>query len=141
MLRIALQTVRARGGSLAGAFAAVLLAVTFAHASGLLMAGALEAPGGGRYSAADAVVRAHPAVPLQTGEDAESVDVVPAPRLAAGRAAEVAAVPGVRRAVADVAFPIGVWRGAGERVSTHDVFGHGWSGAALTPYGLVAGHA
>src|SRR3954465_7273761 len=119
MLRIALQTMRARGGSLAGAFAAVLLAVTFAYASGLLMSGALEAPGGGRYAAADAVVRADPAVPLRTGEDAESVDVVPAPRLDAAAVARVAAVPGVRCAVADVAFPIGLWRGTDTRVTTH----------------------
>src|SRR4051794_19178860 len=107
MLRIALQTMRTRGGSLAGAFAAVLLAVTFAYASGLLMAGALQAPGGGRYAGADAVVRADPAVPLATGEDAESIDVVPAPRLDPRVAGRVSAVPGVRRAVADVAFPVG----------------------------------
>src|SRR3954451_24799694 len=136
MWRIALQTLRARGGSLAGAFAAVLLAVTFASASGLLMSGALEAPGGGRYAAADAVVRADPAVPLVTGEDAETIDVIPAPRLGAAVVDRVAAVPGVRSAVGDVSFPVGLTGRA-----ARNVHGHGWSGAALTPYRLVRGRA
>ena len=45
MLRISLQTLRARRGTLAGAFVAIWLAVTLACATGLLMAGALGAPG------------------------------------------------------------------------------------------------
>src|SRR4051812_17477858 len=137
MLRIALQTMRARGGSLAGAFAAVLLVVTFAYASGLLMSGALEAPGGGRYAHADAVVRADPTVPLRTGEGAESIDVVPAPRLDRGVMSGVSAVPGVRRAIGDIAFPLGAGRASHHRLSEHAVLGHAWAAAALTPYRLV----
>src|SRR3954463_3316934 len=79
MLRIACQTLRARRTTLAGAFVAIFLAVTFASATGLLMPGALTAPGGGRYAAADAVVRADPSVEL--GHDLGAVDVVPGPRL------------------------------------------------------------
>ena len=77
MLRIALQTLRARLGSVAGAFVAILLAVAIAAATGLLMAGALSAPGPGRLAAADAVVRADPTVTVGHGDGAERVDVVP----------------------------------------------------------------
>ena len=46
MLRISLQSLLARRGSLAGAFVAVWLAVTLAAAAGLLMAGALDTRSG-----------------------------------------------------------------------------------------------
>ena len=82
MLRISLQTLRARRGSLAGAFVAIFLAVSVAYATGLLMAGALSAPGPGRLAAADAVVRADPTVTVGSS-DPEQVDVIPAPRLPA----------------------------------------------------------
>ena len=58
MLRISWQTLRARRATLAGAFAAIFLAVTLAYATGMLMAGALSAPGPGRLAAADVVLRA-----------------------------------------------------------------------------------
>ena len=77
MLRISLQTLRARRGTLAGAFVAIWLAVTLASATGLLMAGALGPPGAGRLAATDAVVRADPTVTIGHGEDAEGVDVDP----------------------------------------------------------------
>src|SRR3954451_22229954 len=54
MLRISLQTLRARRGTLTGAFVAIWLAVTLASATGLLMAGALGPPGGGRLGGAHA---------------------------------------------------------------------------------------
>ena len=82
MLRISLQTLRARRGSLAGAFVAIFLAVSVAYATGLLMAGALSAPGPGRLAAADAVVRADPTVTVGSS-DPEQVDVIPGPRLPA----------------------------------------------------------
>ena len=67
MLRISLQTLRARRGTLAGAFVAIWLAVTLACATGQLMAGALDAPGSGRLAAADAVVRADPTITIASG--------------------------------------------------------------------------
>ena len=76
MLRISLQTLRARRGSLAGAFVAIFLAVMLAYGTGLLMAGALSAPGPGRLAAADAVVRADPSVTVGSS-DPEQVDVIP----------------------------------------------------------------
>ena len=89
-MRISLQTLRARRGTLAGAFAAIWLAVTLAAATGLLMAGALGPPGAGRFAAADAVVRADPTITTGRGDDAEDVDVVPGPRVSAATVDRVA---------------------------------------------------
>src|SRR3982751_3869536 len=93
MLRISLQTLRARRGSLAGAFVAIFLAVMLAYGTGLLMAGALSAPGPGRLAAADAVVRADPSVTVGSS-DPEQVDVTPAPRLPAQAVARAAPAAG-----------------------------------------------
>src|SRR3954467_7471671 len=142
MLRISLQTLRARRGTLAGAFVAIWLAITLASATGLLMAGALGPPGAGRLAATDAVVRADPTVTLGHGEDAERVDVVPAPRLPAEIVERAMAVPGVAHAVGDVAFPAGAWNAREQHLNTDGadrLVGHGWDSAALTPYRLIAG--
>jgi hypothetical protein len=64
VLRIAFQTLRARRTTLLGAFVAIWLAVTLAYATGLLMTGALSAPGPGRFAAADVVLRADPTIEL-----------------------------------------------------------------------------
>src|SRR3954449_6528453 len=98
MLRISLQTLRARRGSLAGAFGAIFLAVMLAYGTGLLMAGALSAPGPGRLAAAHAVVRADPSVTVGSS-DPEQVDVPPSPRLPVEAVARAATAPGVAEAV------------------------------------------
>src|SRR5689334_18827327 len=116
MLRISLQTLRTRRATLAGAFVAIWLAVTLASATGLLMAGALGPPGAGRLAAVDAVVRADATVTIGHGDDAEAIDVIPGPRIPAAAVARVAAVPGVARAVADIAFPAGAWDAHGRRL-------------------------
>src|SRR3954447_9798021 len=142
MLRISLQTLRARRGTLAGAFVAIWLAVTLASATGLLMAGALGPPGAGRLAATDAVVRADPTITSGHGEDAEGVDVIPGPRLPVATVERVAAVPGVARAVADIAFPAGAWSAQGQHLEAERadrLVGHGWDSAALTPYRLTTG--
>src|SRR4051794_2421400 len=142
MLRISLQTLRARRATLAGAFVAIWLAVTLASATGLLMAGALGPPGSGRLAATDAVVRADPGITIGHGDDAENLDVIPGPRLPAATVARVAAVPGVARATGDIAFPAGAWDGRGRHVAggpADRLIGHGWNSAALTPYHLTTG--
>ena len=137
MLRISWQTLRTRRGSLAGAFAAILLAVAFASATGAVLAAALSAPGPGRFAAADAVLRADPTVDL--GGDEGGVDAVPGPR-ADGRLAErAAAVDGVKAAVGDVAFDVTGW--AAGRAAGSGLRAHGWPSARLTPYALTAGRA
>src|SRR3954469_15815994 len=142
MLRISLQTLRARRATLAGAFVAIWLAVTLASATGLLMAGALGPPGRGRPGASDAVVRAAPRLPIGHGGDAGHLAVIPGPRLPAATVERVAAVPGVARATGDIAFPAGAWDGRGRHVAggpADRLIGHGWDSAALTPYHLTAG--
>src|SRR4051794_2242914 len=142
MLRISLQTLRARRATLAGAFVAIWLAVTLASATGLLMAGAPGPPGSGRLAATDAVVRADPGITIGHGDDAENLDVMPGPRLPAATVERVAAVPGVARATGDIAFPAGAWDGRGRRVAggpADRLIGHGWDSAALTPYHLTTG--
>src|SRR4051812_18675008 len=144
MLRISLQTLRARRATLAGAFVAIWLAVTLASATGLLMAGALGPPGSGRLAATDAVVRADPGITIGHGDDAENLDVIPGPRLPAATVERVAAVPGVARATGDIAFPAGAWDADGRHLSAERadrLVGHGWDSAALTPYRLTAGRA
>src|SRR3954447_26096658 len=144
MLRISLQTLRARRGTLAGAFVAIWLAVTLACATALLMAGGAGPRGAGPLSAADAVVRADPTVTIGDGEDAERVDVVPAPRLPVATVERAAAVPGVARAIGDVAFAAGAWDAGGRQLhAAHAdrLVGHGWDSAALTPFRLTAGRA
>src|SRR4051812_44910160 len=101
MLRIGLQTLRTRRGSLAGAFVTIVLAVSFAFASGRLMSGALQDPGAGRLAHADLVVRTDPAVHL--GADLTE-DVIPPPPLGEDMVRRAAAVPGVARAIADSTF-------------------------------------
>src|SRR3954447_21368457 len=135
MLRISWQTLRARRGTLAGAFVAIWLAVTLASAAGALLAGALSAPGPGRFAGADAVVSADPSVPLPGGE---GEDLHPAPRLDGRLADRVASVAGVRRAIADIAFPVGAWKAGGQAVGRH-LQGRSWGAAALTPYTLGSG--
>ena len=139
MLLIAWQTLRTRRATLSGAFVALLLAVTLTYATGSLLAGALSAPGPGRFAAADAVVRAPATVTLGTGDDAESVAMVPAPLLDVAAVKRVAAVPGVERAIGDVAFDAGVVDARGRALGGAE--GHGWPSAALTPYRLRTGHA
>ncbi len=144
MLRISFQTLRARRATLAGGFIAIWLAVTVAYATGLLMTGALSSPGPGRFAAADAVVRADPTVVIGNGDDAERVDVVPAPRLPASAVERAAAVPGVERAIGDVTFPASAWDSRGRSLGADGadrIQAHGWPSAALTPYELRGGRA
>src|SRR4051794_23592258 len=131
MLRISWQTLRARRGTLAGAFVAIWLAVTLAYGTGLLMAGALGPPGPGRFASTAFVVRADPSVATADGE---SEDANPGPRLDASL---VRRFPG---AVGDIAFAVGAWS-AGTPLGDDPLHAHGWSSAALTPYALTSGRA
>src|SRR3954447_9263525 len=135
MLRISLQTLRARRGSLAGAFVAIFLAVMLAYGTGLLMAGALSAPGPRRLAAADAVARADPSVTIGSS-DPEQVDLPPAPRLPAEAVARAAKTRGVAEAIGDLSFAVRAGDLRAPRLQ-----GHGWASAALTPYRLTSGHA
>lgn len=135
---------RMRGGSLAGTFVMIAMTAAIVAVAAQLMATALGAPGPGRFAAADAVVRANPTVTFGHGEDAEKVDVQRSALLPPDALARAAAVPGVRAAVGDVAFPLTVIGRGGAPLATRGdapAHGHGWDSAALTPYRLAAGTA
>ena len=64
--------------------------------------------------------------------------------MSTGLARRIAAVPGVRRVVADVAVPVQLIAGAparadGSATAVWAVSGHSWSAAALTPFTVQAG--
>jgi putative ABC transport system permease protein len=133
-----------RAGSFAGTFVMIAMTATIAAAAAQIMATSLGAPGPGRFAAADAVVRANPTVRLGHGDNVDTIDVRRAALLPAAALARAAAVPGVRSAVGDVAFPLTVIGRDGAPLPTRGdapAHGHGWPSAALTPYGLARGRA
>lgn len=144
MLALGLRTLRTRAGSFAGTFVMLAITATIVCAAGQLMATGLGAPGHGRFGAADAVVRADPTVRIGHGEDVDTVDVARARLLPAAAVERAAAVPGVRSATGDIAFPLTVIGRDGAPVPSAGktpAHGHGWPSAALTPYELRDGRA
>ena len=144
MLRISLQTLRARRGTLAGAFVAIWLAVTLASATGLLMAGGARSTGRGtprrdRRGRPRRPDRHHRPRRGRRGHRRHPRSATPAATVE-----RVADVPGVARAVGDIAFPAGAWNEQGSPCSAERadrLIGHGWDSAALTPYQLTSGRA
>src|SRR3954466_5781249 len=114
MFRIALQTARSRPGSFAGGFLAFALAAVLVMAGGMLLQAALDthAPVE-RYADAAAVV----AGKQNVGADGDVV-LEERVRVPAALAGKLAAVPGVRAAVADVAVPA--------RLGGHVAEAHNW---------------
>ncbi|MCL2419206.1 MAG: FtsX-like permease family protein [Conexibacteraceae bacterium] len=143
MLALAVQTVRGRRASLAGAFVAVVIAATLMSACAVLIASALRAPGPGRFAAAELVVQARSSITVGHGNTASSEVVFPAPRLPMADLARAGRVPGVARAVGDVSFPVAMFDAAGTTAAkapaADNPRGHGWSSAALAGYRLSAG--
>ncbi len=127
MLRLALVTARSRPASFAGALLAFAMSAVLATAGGMLLQGALATqPPVERYAAAAAVV----AGDQYTGGDHDVV-LGERVRVSAALTSSLAAVAGVRAAIADVAVPARL----GHRVTE----AHDWSSARLTPYVLTAG--
>ncbi|MFD9704555.1 FtsX-like permease family protein [Lentzea sp. NPDC059081] len=141
VLSLAWQTVKARTSGFVGAFVAVLCGTALVAACGILMESGFR---GGvptqRYAAADAVVTADRTV---QPPDAESIEFEHASEQApvpAALAAKIAAVPGVRAAVAEQTFPA-VVVGADGPLADKPAFGHNWESAVLAPYALKDGKA
>src|SRR5687767_9233686 len=129
MFRIALQSARSRPGTFAGAFLAFAASAVLVVAGGMLLEGALRSkPPVERYSAATAVV----AGDQRAGDEGEAI-LSERRRIDASLAGRIAALPGVRAAIADLAVPA--------NLGGRDAEAHGWSTAALTPYALTAGRA
>jgi putative ABC transport system permease protein len=129
MLRLALLSGRGRLGTFAGALVALIASSALVMAGGMPFEAALRTqPPVERYAAAAAVVTGQQVV----GQD-DDVVLGERARVDSALAARLAAVPGVRAAIADVSAPA--------RLGGRATVAHGWSSAALTPYVLSAGRS
>src|SRR3954452_3522842 len=143
MLRVALQGLRGRKAPFAGAFVALAVAAALVMACGtLLLAGMNSTPPVERYSATPIVVTGHQKAKIGVGtQNEDSVTLFERARVNSSLAQRLAAVPGVRAAIADVSVPATL-RGPGGIVpgpTGHPNAIHPWDTAALTPYALAAG--
>src|SRR5918997_2813704 len=127
MLRLALLSGRGRLGTFAGALVALIASSALVMAGGMPFESALRTePPVERYSGAAAVVTGQQVV----GTD-DDVVLGERARVDSALASRLAAVPGVRAAIADVSAPA--------RLGGRAAVAHGWAGAVLTPYALSAG--
>src|SRR5829696_695892 len=127
MLRLSLLSIRSRLGTFTGALVALAASSALVVAGGMPLESALRShPPVERYAAATAVVTGQQVIGSE-----DKVPLAERARVDAGLAARLAAVPGVRAAIADVSAPV--------RLGSRDTVAHGWSSAALTPYRLSAG--
>ena|SRR5450755_112397 len=128
MLRLAILIARGRLGTFAGALVALFASAVLVMAGGMMLEAALRSqPPVERYAAAAAVVTGQQIV----GAD-HDVPLGERARVSSALAARLAAVPGVRAAIADVAVPA--------QLDGRTTLAHEWSSTALTPYVLSAGH-
>jgi putative ABC transport system permease protein len=148
MLRLALETMRARRHGFVGAFVALSLAAAVVAACGILVESGLRAAAPvRRYAAVPVVVAANQTIPVKLGGEDESVESFLLPeqaRIPSTLAQRVAEVDGVQTVIVDRSIPTTVATADGRLLSGPDggpVVGHGWSSAALTPYSLAAGRA
>jgi putative ABC transport system permease protein len=129
MLRLALSSARGRVGTFAGALVALIASSALVMAGAMPFESALRThPPVERYAGAAAVVTGQQTV----GAD-HDVPLTERARVSSALTARLAAVPGVRAAIADVSVPARL----GGRVTV----AHGWASHALTPYEVTAGRA
>ncbi|HEY2201748.1 MAG TPA: ABC transporter permease, partial [Solirubrobacteraceae bacterium] len=144
MFWLAVATVRERRASFIGAIVAMALGVGLLSASGLLLASVLTQSGAGRVGAVDAAVVSAASITVGHGDGRSVVKLHPPPRVPAGLVNRVRAIPGVTRAVGDLAFPVVGVAPGGEILAARGADrteGHGRSSASLTPYRLSTGRA
>ena len=145
MLRVALQGLRGRRGPFVGAFVALAVASALVVACGMLLQAGLESkPPVERYSGTPIIVTGHQKPVVNAGTDNEErIAVYERARVPRSLVSRVAAVPGVRRAIADSSTPATLRSDAGtvEGPGGHPIALHPWETAALTPYALQAGRA
>ncbi len=127
MLRLAILSARGRLGTFAGALVALTASSALVMAGAMPFQAALRThPPVERYAGAAAVVTGEQDV----GAD-HDVPLGERARVSSALVAPLAAVPGVRAAIADVSAPA--------RLGGRATSAHGWGSAALTPYVLSAG--
>jgi putative ABC transport system permease protein len=135
MFSLAWQTIRARRAVFTAAFVAVFCGSALITASGVLLdSGERAGIPPERYAGAPVVVTAPQTVSTVNGMDQRFAERVPLP---AGRADEIARVPGVRSAVGDVSVRAALRLGGNAVPLT----AHGWSSAQLGPVTLADGRA
>src|SRR3954463_11772260 len=129
MLRLAISSASGRLATFTGALVALITSSVLVMAGAMLLQGAIKThPPVERYSAAAAVVTGQQVVGTE-----DRVVLGERARVDASLVSRVAAVAGVRSAIADVSVPASL--GGREAIA------HGWSSAALTPYVLSSGRA
>ncbi len=129
MLRLALLSAHGRLASFTGALVALIASSALVMAGGMPFEAALRShPPVQRYAAAAAVVTGD-----QLAGTDHDVPLGERARVPASLAGRLAAVPGVRAAIADVSVPA--------RLGDRTAAAHGWSSARLTPFALIAGRA
>ena len=107
MLEIARNSLRARLSTMAGAFAAVALAVAFIVSCGVLLESSINAPVQvHRLAGAAVVVQGDPTVGATAGEAGDPVLLTERRRIPDDLVTRLASVPGVRAAVADRSFAV-----------------------------------
>src|SRR4051794_32487476 len=145
MLEIARNSLRARRTIMAGAFAAVALAVAFVVSCGVLLESSLNAPVAvHRLAAASVVVQGEPTVYAKTGEGGDPVLLSERRRIPDDIATRVASVSGVHIAVADRTFAVDLHDTSGRVIGDAEgerATGHGWGSSSLTPLVVRTGAA
>ncbi|WP_193608012.1 ABC transporter permease [Nocardioides lijunqiniae] len=130
MWGLAYAGIRRHRGGFVGVFVAVLLASTLMTGLGVLMESGLR---GGvppeRYASADVMVGGRQSLPVEEDLAVPFAERVTLPEEAVE---EIAALPGVERAVADVSVPLGT-------ADDRRVDAHGWGSAVLGSQELVDG--
>src|SRR4051794_13398720 len=145
MLRLALTGLRGRRSAFAGAAVALFTAALLVTACGVMLASGIRGTTRTeRYADAPVVVAGKQTLHQRvTKQDSENVLLPERVRVPSRLAGALADVPGVRRAVADVAVATEVLgaRGAITGPGGNEAYVHGWSSAALPPTALRAGPA
>ncbi|MEV7867209.1 ABC transporter permease [Streptomyces sp. NPDC088124] len=145
-LAFAWQSIRARRAGFVASFLAVLGGAVLVTACGvLLQSGLFAGIAPQRYAAAPVVVGAAQSVTAVDPEGPDLVETLPERAMLPAELVErIAAVPGVRSATGEISFPATLLTEDGRPVpapSGHEVLGHGWGSAELTPYTLREGAA
>src|SRR3954451_2678077 len=143
MLSVALQGLRGRKGPFAGAFIALAVAAALVMACGtLLQAGVRSTPPVERYAGAPIVVTGLQKARVNVGsQNEDGVALFERARVPGSLVAQIAAVPGVRSAIADISVPAQLRGPVGtiDGPTGHPIALHPWASAALTPYALQSG--
>lgn len=139
LLSFSLKTLRHRKAAFAGAFVSLFCAAALVSACGMLLETGLRGHvDPERYAGAPVVVAGdqyvHKTITKGNGKTKhKSKAISERAWIPESLTEEVAGVPGVRKAVAEVAFPVGTPDG--------EAAGHGWDSAVLTPFTLADGRA